>query len=205
MMMRNNLLFKAIISHILNELSTNKMLNPKKIFPLIFLILPVLSLLVIINLHASELTVHEGYDELTPYYHAAARTGDDEVVIEFLNAGLPIDIKNHKGYTALMIATYNGNRSIVNTLIKRGTDVCAEDNKGNTALMAAIFRAEFTIAKMLLKSDCDANQQNKAGQTAVMYATLFGRKELRSLLIKRGADVLLKDNSGNSADSIQEY
>lgn len=198
------------------------MFNLRKILPLILFVIPVLSLLVIVNLHAAEpfiqefteepstqersahqLSSIEGYEDLTPYYYAAARTGDDDVIEVFLNAGLPIDIRNRKGYTALMIATYNGRISIVNSLVARGANVCAEDNKGNTALMAAIVRAEFTIANLLMKSDCDANQKNRVGQTAVMYATLFGREELKAMLISRGADVHLKDHNGISATSLQ--
>jgi len=153
---------------------------------------------------ASEITEQQVYKELMPYFYAAARTGDNEVITEFLNAGLPIDIKNPKGYTALMIATYNGKKSTVNTLISQGANVCAQDNRGNTALMAAVFRGELSIAKTLMLEDCDENQQNKAGQTAVMYASLFGREALRTLLIERGADINLQDNSGNSAATIEQ-
>jgi len=143
------------------------------------------------------------YQDLMPYYYAAARTGDNEVITEFLNAGLPIDVKSHKGYTALMIATYNGQKSVVNKLIENGANVCAQDNRGNTALMAAVFRGELSIAKTLMLKDCDEDQQNKAGQTAIMFATLFGREELRTLLIERGANISLEDKSGNSAISIE--
>jgi ankyrin repeat protein len=153
---------------------------------------------------ADETNENKQYDELMPYFYAAARTGDNDVITEFLNAGLPVDIKNEKGYTALMIATYNGQQVIVDKLIKSGANVCAQDNKGNTALMAAVFRGEFSIAKTLMSENCDENQQNKAGQTAVMYATLFGREDLRALLIERGADINLQDNSGNSATTIEQ-
>jgi len=154
--------------------------------------------------NADQANQEKAYEQLIPYYYAAARTGDNEVISEFLNAGLPIDVKNHKGYTALMIATYNGQKNVVNTLIKEGANVCAQDNRGNTALMAAVFRGEFSIAKTLMSEDCDENQQNKAGQTAVMYASLFGREELRELLIERGADINLQDKSGNSAITIEQ-
>lgn len=154
------------------------------------------------NVTANNDSNAELYKELIPYYYAAARTGDDEVITEFLKAGLPIDVKNSKGYTALMIATYHGRASAVNALLASGANVCAEDNKGNTALMAAIFKGEFRIAKQLITTDCDTNHQNKAGQTAVMYATLFGRKELTKVLIERGADVTLQDFSGNSATTL---
>ena len=53
-------------------------------------------------------------------------------------------IKNNKvnstdeeGNTALMYASYNGNREIVELLIENGADIDHENNDGNTALMWA--------------------------------------------------------------------
>lgn len=124
----------------------------------------------------------ESYQSLIPYYHAAARTGDKEIIVKFVTAGFPINAKNSKGYTALMVATYNGRKDVVNELLNLGANVCAQDNRGNTALMAAIFRGELMLAKQLLSYDCDTNQQNGAGQTAQEFAEVFGRVELEALL-----------------------
>ena len=199
-MVRRGINMFTIKSLISNNRSTKRNGLLATVFPLF--ILAITSPFTFAN--ADEANQEKAYEQLIPYYYAAARTGDNEVISEFLNAGLPIDVKNHKGYTALMIATYNGQKNVVNTLIKEGAYVCAQDNKGNTALMAAVFRGEFSIAKTLMSEDCDENQQNKAGQTAVMYATLFGREELRELLVERGADINLQDKSGNSATTIEQ-
>jgi ankyrin repeat protein len=142
------------------------------------------------------------WQELMQYFFAAARLGDAAVIDEFVNAGFPIDIKNMKGYTALMISSYNGRPETVNKLLTLGANACAEDKRGNTAVMAAIFRGEFSIAKRLIEADCNENHQNNAGQTPLMYASLFGREELKILLIDRGADKNKADKSGNTAASI---
>lgn len=122
------------------------------------------------------------FAELSQYYFAAARVGDAEVLREFSQAGFPLDLKNSKGYTALMIATYNGNGAVVDYLLQRGADACMEDRRGNTALMAAIFRGEFAIARTLLKQDCDTAQTNKAGHSAEDFARVFGRERVAQLL-----------------------
>jgi len=124
------------------------------------------------------------YDSLFAYYFAAARTNDIAVIEQFVNAGIPIDSYNNKGYTALMIATYHGNKNTVNTLLHLGANACLEDNRGNTALMAAIFRGEFSIAKTLVSLDCDNAHQNKAGQTAEQFAQTFGQQKVIELLAK---------------------
>jgi ankyrin repeat protein len=53
------------------------------------------------------------FTELSQYFFAAARIGDTEVLREFSQAGFPLNTRNSKGYTALMIATYNGRREAV--------------------------------------------------------------------------------------------
>ncbi|MEL0640752.1 ankyrin repeat domain-containing protein [Pseudoalteromonas aliena] len=122
------------------------------------------------------------YENLLAYYFAAARTNDTAVITQFVDAGIPINSFNNKGYTALMIATYHGNKSTVNTLLQLGANACLEDNRGNTALMAAIFRGEFSIAKTLVSLDCDNDHQNKAGQTAELFAQTFGQQKVLDLL-----------------------
>ncbi|NNG43223.1 ankyrin repeat domain-containing protein [Pseudoalteromonas sp. NEC-BIFX-2020_002] len=122
------------------------------------------------------------YDSLLAYYFAAARTNDTDVIEQFVEAGIPINSYNIKGYTALMIATYHGNKNTVNTLLHLGANACLEDNRGNTALMAAIFRGEFSIAKTLVSLDCDNAHQNNAGQTAEQFAHTFGQQHVIELL-----------------------
>ena len=127
-------------------------------------------------------TAQSQYDSLLAYYFAAARTDDTAVITQFVDAGIPINSYNNKGYTALMIATYHGNKNTVNTLLQLGANACLEDNRGNTALMAAIFRGEFSIAKTLVGLDCDNAHQNKAGQTAEQFAQKFGQQKVLDLL-----------------------
>lgn len=122
------------------------------------------------------------YDNLLAYYFAAARTDDKEVIKQFVTAGIPIDSYNNKGYTALMIATYHGNKTTVDSLINLGANACLEDKRGNTALMAAIFRGEFSIAKTLVSLECDNDHTNKAGQTAEQFAHTFGQQKVLDLL-----------------------
>jgi len=138
--------------------------------------------------------------ELKQYYFAAARLGDTTLMQAFMDAGVSPDQTNEKGYTPIMIATYNGQSAMVDYLLKHGADACAKDNRGNTALMAAIFRAEVGIAKTLMTQPCNnPNHQNNAGQTPLMYAALFNRTILIDALKSKGAKFDLKDKSGNSA------
>ena len=121
--------------------------------------------------------------ELVNLFFAAAKTGNEEVINEFLKYGFPVDVRNHEGYTPLMMATYYGHQPIVTTLLKYGADRCARDNKGNTALMGALFKMEFAIAKQLRQVDCDANAKKTGQKTTAEFAQVIGQeKQLQQII-----------------------
>ncbi|AHL76779.1 ankyrin [Stutzerimonas stutzeri] len=140
--------------------------------------------------------------QLRDYFFNAARFGDNEVLDEFIQAGYDLNTADEKGYTALILAAYNGHPDTVERLITAGADACAEDKRGNTALMGAIFKGELRIAKRLLATECDPDQRNKAGQTPAMYAALFQRDALLEALRERGADLEATDPLGNKVESL---
>ncbi|OED45215.1 hypothetical protein ACH42_05405 [Endozoicomonas sp. (ex Bugula neritina AB1)] len=132
---------------------------------------------------SKEINQDQAVQQLTNYFFAAVRTSDTKVINTFLKAGFPINAKNRKGYTALMVATYNGQPDAFNLLLAEGADPCLQDNRGNTALMAAIFRGEPKMAYRLMKTECDALKSNNAGQTAEEFARVFGQKKILEQLI----------------------
>lgn len=126
----------------------------------------------------SETNIKAEYKELVNYFFAAARTGNVEVVDEYLNHGFPVNQRNNQTYTALMVAAYSGHNDIVTTLITYGADVCLQDKRGNTALMGALFKGEFQIAKFLYEHySCEQTQKNSAGQTLEEFAEMFGQSK----------------------------
>lgn len=140
--------------------------------------------------------------QLRDYLFNAARFGDNDVLDEFIRAGYDLNTADEKGYTALILAAYNGHPETVERLITAGADACAKDKRGNTALMGAIFKGELRIAKRLLATECDPDQRNDAGQTPAMYAALFQRDALLEALRERGADLEATDPLGNRVESL---
>ena len=115
--------------------------------------------------------------ELINLFFAAAKTGNEEVINEFLKHGFPVDVRNHDGYTPLMMAAYYGHQNIVKTLVDYGADRCARDNKGNTALMGAMFKLEWGIVKQLRQVDCDVNAKQTGQKTVEEFAKIIGQDE----------------------------
>ncbi|WP_168384466.1 ankyrin repeat domain-containing protein [Acinetobacter indicus] len=115
--------------------------------------------------------------ELIDLFFAAARSGQHDVIQEFLQHGFPVDVRNPAGFTPLMMATYYGHQPIVSTLLTYGADRCARDQKGHTALMAAIVKAEWGIARQLRQVDCDTHAAQTGQLTAEEFARVFGQQQ----------------------------
>ncbi|WP_115529407.1 MULTISPECIES: ankyrin repeat domain-containing protein [Xanthomonas] len=141
--------------------------------------------------------------QLREYFFDAAREGRQEMLAEFIRSHYDLNARDEKGYTALILAAYHGQRPAVEQLLSAGADPCAQDKRGNTALMGAIFKGELGIAKRLMQADCAPDQRNNAGQTAAMYAALFQRTDVLKDLATKGADLSLKDGQGNDVTKLQ--
>lgn len=133
------------------------------------------------------------------YLFDTARAGDATLVKELVGAGASIDACNGDGYTALILAAYNGRMDAMNALLAAGADPNLGDKRGNTALMGAIFKGEEAIARRLLADPrTNADARNNAGQTAAMFAALFGKEALVDALAARGADFSVADAAGQT-------
>lgn len=118
-----------------------------------------------------------GSDEVIELFFSAAKVGNTEVLQEFLKHGFPIDVQDRSGYSALMMASYYGQKEAVNVLIQQGANRCLRDKRGHTALMAAIVKAEWSIAKQLRQVDCDVNAAKTGQLSAEQFAIQFGQQQ----------------------------
>jgi ankyrin repeat protein len=131
---------------------------------------------------------------------AAARMGRDDMIPDLLRAGAMIEGRDARGYTALILASYNGQASTTRLLLELGADPNAGDShRGNTALMGISFKGYYEIARILVDRGADVNARNVAGQTAIMTAVLFNQKQIIDLLMDAGADPAVADYDGNTA------
>ncbi|MCY1022213.1 ankyrin repeat domain-containing protein [Pyxidicoccus sp. MSG2] len=137
--------------------------------------------------------------EAERYLLEAARAGDVEVVTGLIKAGTPVEARDARGFSPLILAAYHGHTDTVRALLAAGADACAGDNRGNTALMGAAFKGYADIVGLLNQQQCAVDQTNRFGQTALMFASLFGRKEVVEQLRKQGASPEVRDASGRSA------
>jgi ankyrin repeat protein len=114
-------------------------------------------------------------DHIKEIFFDAARQGRDDLLDGLIQSGMKPDERDAKGYTALILAAYNGQARTVDFLIQKGANRCAADAKGNSSLMGVAFKGETGIAQRLIAAVCDVNARNDAGQTALMMVAMFGR------------------------------
>ena len=112
----------------------------------------------------------------------AARGGNIGEIARQILAGADLKEHNHKGYSALMLATYNGHLDAAALLLEAGADANDKDLGGNTILMGAAFKGHLELVKTLINHGADVNVRNFAGLTALDFAQSFGRKDVAEFL-----------------------
>lgn len=133
----------------------------------------------------------------------AATLGRTDLIGPLIAAGADVNGRDARGFTPLILASYNGHLDTTEALIAAKADACLPDvDQGNTAQMGVAFKGYDAIAARLLKAGCYVNARNRAGQTALMMAALFGRTAQIKMLVAAGADASATDAAGRSASAV---
>ena len=127
------------------------------------------------------------------------RDGDLEAVINLIEKGADVNLKDRCSMTALIWASQNGHLEIVEKLIEAGADVNAKDRSNNTALIRVSVSGYLEIVEKLIEANADVNETDSRGYTALMMASCNGRLEVVETLIEKGADVNQKTDYGLTA------
>lgn len=114
---------------------------------------------------------------------------DNATVVLFLNAGIDVDIRDEREWTALMVASFDGNEDIALTLVEHGANVGARDGGGYTPLHWAAFNGYLKVVHLLLGKRANPNEPSRYGLTPVLQAAAKGHVEVVKRLIAAGASV----------------
>ena len=105
-----------------------------------------------------------------------------ELVAKILSAKPDLEIKDGKGRTALMIATYNEDNRIAEMLISAGSNVNAQDDMRNSPFLYAGASGYLPILRMCLANGADFKIYNRYGGSALIPAAEKGHLEVVKIL-----------------------
>lgn len=122
-------------------------------------------------------------NEETPLIKATNKRDIDAVKM-LLKSQLNLEVKNHKGKTALMIAAYNEDNAIAELLINAGADVNAQDEMLNSPFLYAGAEGNIHLVKLGLANGADFNVFNRYGGSALIPAAEKGHLDIVRILVE---------------------
>lgn len=128
------------------------------------------------------------YGELQAHALDCAREGHLETLRPMLEAGMPVNLSDHKGNSLLMLAAYHGQTDAVRLLLDHGAAVDQRNDRLQTPLGGVAFKGHGEIARLLIQAGADINADNGNSMTPLMFARMFGRTEVAQILVAAGAE-----------------
>ena len=134
-----------------------------------------------------------------------ARSGDAARLKGLFERGFDApNIRDGKGNSLLMLASYNGQFETARVLLARGGDPQLANDMGQIPLAGAAFKGDTAMARLLIEHGADVNARMPDGKTTLMFAAMFDRTEIIDLLLEKGADASLKASDGSTAQSLAQ-
>ncbi len=134
-----------------------------------------------------------------------ARSGHAEELAQVLAMGLPPNLRNDKGDTLVMLASYHGHADAVRRLLAAGADPGIANDRGQTPLAGACFKGDADVVRALLDGGAAVDGHGGDGRTPLMTAAMFNRTAIVELLLDRGADLARRDSRGMTAEDLAKY
>ena len=130
-----------------------------------------------------------GTTELTARIFDAAAKNDIGRLQEAIDSGLPVDLRDGEGRTALLIAAHANAVDAARLLIGVGADVNAKDHIQDSPFLYAGAEGRLEILKMTVAAGADLASTNRYGGTALIPAAHHGHLETVRFLLTTGIEI----------------
>jgi hypothetical protein len=134
--------------------------------------------------------------------HRAALHNDVEAARKALADGVPVDVPESLGYSALHCVTDAG--PLLALLLQHNADVNLAGDDGTTPLMAATQTRRTEVVKSLLSHGAAPDAVDARGFSALHRAAEMGLQPIVALLLERGADPDRATSSGHTPRSLAQ-
>lgn len=136
-------------------------------------------------------------------FHIAVGRGDGDAVRAQLDAGVPIDLLDKDGLTAMHWACARPDNAMFELLLELGMPVDARSDEGTTALMQIAQGGQVDKAEFVLDRGGDVNAMDARGFAALHRCAEAGDLAMVRLFLNRGANPDIEAN-GHTARRIAE-
>ena len=130
------------------------------------------------------------------------KVGDRLEILKIESSRPDVDANPNDEATALIDASFKGQKQAVELLILEGANLDARDRMGDTALMNAAMKGHLEIVELLISKGADAGLKDNSGNTALIDSAKYARDsacEIITLLVDNNVDVNEKNKLGLTA------
>jgi len=122
------------------------------------------------------------YEELQIMALEFARQGKTQDLEAMIDAGLEVNLSDHKGNSLLMLASYNGNLETTKMLISKNANIDRKNDRGQTPLAGVCFKGNLEIVQVLVEAGANIYENNGFGTTSLFFASMFGHTKIINYL-----------------------
>lgn len=130
------------------------------------------------------------------------REGDAERLCGLIQRGMPVNFRNEKGDSLIMLAAYHGRLETSRLLLAAGANANVANDQGQTPLAGVAYKGYDDIAALLLQHGAHVDGNSPDGKTPFMMAAMFNRVAIMKLLSEHGARRDAVDSRGMTAMSL---
>jgi ankyrin repeat protein len=134
----------------------------------------------------------------TSEWFSAIASGNLGKLNQLLLRGIPVDVTDDKGCTALIHAAGKGLRAVASFLLQQGADPEHRSKNGSTAMSSAIISNSRSVVGLLIQHGTSPGQTGPGGYPYVSLAASQWNEDCLSLLLQAGASVKTVDSQGMS-------
>ena len=124
--------------------------------------------------------------------HHAAQSGDKDLVQELLASGIAASLADDRGFTALHVASANGQLAVASLLMKHSNvaDIinCTTKDTASTPLHLAVHPGYTGLVQLLLDSGANELAININGQSCLHIAAMAGHQEVTAIILSHAAE-----------------
>jgi len=122
--------------------------------------------------------------------------GDTATALNFLRAGMDVDVRRADEWTPLMVALFNGHEDTALMLLQKGANVRAKAKRGYEPIHWAALNGYERAAEFILRKGGNVNAVTDYGFTPLLQAATRGQLNLVKMLVEKGALVSMSENEG---------